>query len=307
MKEAPLPVSALTHKARQEHKSVPDIRVTYRVFSPPQITDQQTAIILLSGAFIEGQSTSQLAQSFANNSGLPVYGMNAEVRTRTKPTDDTERKAGAMAKAFPGLPGGSDIKKVIVVGHSKGAFEGMVMEERLNQNGNTGNGNLEVVGGIYFAPPGFTHRLPSDLVLNAGTDFLRSTVDLITHPRKRRGQLSIYMDYLIESGIGLKRNHVRGVIAECGEINHIARRRTRPAVFIFGSEDPMANLDEIVHQRYRRLQDGERRYLLDHFFLENPPLTVMEVFGGYHGWSMVNPEEAARTGWDAFRKLVETH
>ena len=48
-------------------------------------------------------------------------------------------------------------------------------------------------------------------------------------------------------------------------------------------------------------------YLLDHFFVGKPPLKVIEVFGGHHGWPMVYPQDAAQMGWNALRRLAQTH
>jgi hypothetical protein len=168
---------------------------------------------------------------------------------------------------------------------------------------------FQIVGGIYFSPPGFTHQLPVDLAREAGEDFVRTTWDVVTHPGRRPGHVGSYLKYFVETGRGTRRNNVRGVVQECSEINHSARRRKHHAALIFGTHDSLANLNKIVPARYRNQKDGARDYFQQQFYLgdgdEPPPLEVVEVYGGaHHGWAMTNPGEAAEVGWNALVRLV---
>jgi hypothetical protein len=75
-----------------EAKISPDVKVTYRVFCPEVIKDPKTAIIFVSGAFVEGVRNGKFLQAMARRTGLTEYGMNADLKTKTKPDEDTQKK-----------------------------------------------------------------------------------------------------------------------------------------------------------------------------------------------------------------------
>lgn len=300
-----------------QHEKNAAADVKCRVYTPSTLRTDAPDILYLPGLFTnaESNSTTLIAQTFAEKSGSLTYAMSAEMHKVSKNTSQLE--AQEILKRFHEVRaerGDKKRKPLIIVGHSHGGDVGISVTKRLEEQ------NIPVAGLILLNTRGLSDEHSVSLAVSAKDEIERTAgvyfkPPRILQPDKNPSMRKNVRDLITDLKSGIRRDvfswKIANKIDACSYINPDAAGIKTNIEIILGADDVLAHPSHIIpsdNNDPHIINWSERAdYLRRNIFKKSKRISVhVAKHGGVHALPVLRPDTVARVALVSLDRMHES-